>query len=170
MFSIKSKRLILRDLMAQDWELFYNLMKEPETKYYMEGYLKSETEEDAKTWVKERMDYNSEIPRHSYNLAIECNCKAVGWIGIGEAESIDKKDLNFGYALKKSWWGQGFATEALQTLLKYCFEILPIKRITGECEMKNLASQKVMQKSGMTLEKIFVENDKETLRFIIERN
>lgn len=173
MFSINTKRLILRDLVLEDWEIIYDLMQEPETRYYMEGYLRGETEEEAKGWVNEMIGYNSEIPRHSYNLAIQCNEETIGWIGIGEASSEEKKDLDFGYALKKDFWGQGLMTEALQALIKFCFETMPIKRITGDCETKNLASRRVMEKVGMTLEKRFFGKDgktgeeKEKFRFYI---
>jgi RimJ/RimL family protein N-acetyltransferase len=176
MFTIKTNRLVLRDLIPEDWKLFLELMKEPETGYYMDDYLKAETEEEAKNWVKERISYNSESPRHSYNLAIELKGEPIGWIGIGEAESKEKKDLDFGYALKRSFWGQGLATEALQAVLKYCFGTMKIKRITGECETRNLASRRVMEKSGMTLEKTFTIRDKKTgqekekFRFFIRRS
>jgi [ribosomal protein S5]-alanine N-acetyltransferase len=174
MFSIKTKRLILRDLKPSDWRLFCDLMKDPQTSYYMGDYLKSGIEE-AKAWVKERTKYNSENPRHSYNLVIELNQEPVGWIGIGEAEKEEKKDLDFGYALMKHYWGQGIMTEALQALLNFCFQNIGIKRITGDCEASNFASRKVMEKSGMTLLKKFIEKDektglnKEKCRYFIEK-
>lgn len=176
MFILKTKRLVLRNLVPKDWKLFYELMEEPETKYYMDDYLEAATEECARRWVGERISYNNEIPRHSYNLAIEFKGEPIGWIGIGEAESEEKKDLDFGYALKKSYWGKGFMTEALRALLKYCFKTMEIEKITGECETRNLASRKVMEKAGMTLEKRFSVKDKKTgqkkekFRFFIERS
>ncbi len=162
MFCIKSGRLTLRDLVLDDWKLFYDLMQEPETRRYMGDYLKAETEDEAKKWVTQTMAFNNETPRHSYNLAIEFNDEAIGWIGIGEAQSEEKKDLDFGYALKKTFWGNGFMTEALQSVIKYCFDSLPIQRITGECESSNIASQKVMQKSGMNRIKTYVFKDEES--------
>jgi [ribosomal protein S5]-alanine N-acetyltransferase len=153
MFSIPTNRLKLRDVILSDWELFYTLMKDSDTNYYMGDYIQADTEAKAKSWVDERIKYNNEIPRHSYNLAIEYEGKTVGWIGIGEADEEEKKDLDFGYALKREYWGKGIMTEALRLVLDLCFQTMPINRITGECETQNVASRIVMKNAGMIFDK-----------------
>ena len=93
MFTIKTKRLLLRDLIPEDQTLFLELMKDPNTRYYMGDFIKADIKTEAKAWVKEKMEYNSETPRHSYNLAIKFHGETIGWTGIGEAEEEEKKDL-----------------------------------------------------------------------------
>ena len=175
MFTIKTERLLLRDLVTEDWKLFLDLMKDEDTRYYMGDYIKADTEEQAKSWIEEKIRYNSESPRHSFNLAIELKGNPIGWIGIGEVDSQDKGDLDFGYALLRDFWRQGLMTESLKAVIDYCFKSLPIHRITGECEEVNLASMKVMEKAGMTLQKRYLAEDKtsgklkEKLRFYIDK-
>lgn len=153
MFTITTDRLLIRDLQDDDWRLFYDLMKDEETRYYMGDFITASTEEEARAWVNTRMAYNAENPRYSYNLAIVWNDAVVGWIGIGDADDDDKKDLDFGYAMIKTYRGKGIMTEALKGLLQFCFENLAIHRITGDCEIDNTGSRKVMEHAGMTLVK-----------------
>jgi len=47
----------------------------------------------------------------------------------------------------------GFATEAAQALIDFAFTTLNLSRIIATTEYDNIASQSVMQKCGMTLEK-----------------
>ena len=48
---------------------------------------------------------------------------------------------------------QGFATEAAQALISFAFTTLKLSRIVATTEYDNTASQSVMQKCGMTLQK-----------------
>ncbi len=162
MFSINTVRLKLRNLVPSDWKLFYDLMQDGDTNYYMGDFIQADTEIEAKAWVHERINYNNENPRHSYNLAIEYEGKTVGWIGIGEAEEEEKKDLDFGYALLRDYWGKGIMAEALKAVIELCFKTMPIHRITGECETRNIASRKVMERAGMILEKKLTIKDEKT--------
>lgn len=162
MFSLSTPRLTLRDLINEDWKLFVDMMSEPVTISYMKGHLPEPTESEAKQWVAQRIGYNSKNPRQSYNLAIEFENTPIGWIGIGEAETEELKDWDFGYALKKDYWGKGFATEALRSLISFCYKYHPLTRITGECYTRNIASRRVMEKAGLTLIKEFTTTDKTT--------
>lgn len=45
----------------------------------------------------------------------------------------------------------GYATEAARALIEYAFDELHLKRIVAMTEYDNAASQRVMQKAGMTL-------------------
>ncbi len=47
--------------------------------------------------------------------------------------------------------GRGYATEAARALIEYAFDELHLKRIVAMTEYDNSASQRVMQKAGLTL-------------------
>ncbi len=53
------------------------------------------------------------------------------------------------YWIGVPYWGQGYATEAAQALVKYGFEELHLQRITGKHALFNSASGRVLQKAGM---------------------
>ncbi len=51
-----------------------------------------------------------------------------------------------------TYWGKGFATEALTSLIKFGFTTLKLHRITAGCAADNIASAKVLKKAGMRFE------------------
>jgi RimJ/RimL family protein N-acetyltransferase len=57
------------------------------------------------------------------------------------------------WALLKAQQGQGYATEAAQALIEYAFTHLHLKRIIATTEYDNEASQAVMRRLGMTIER-----------------
>lgn len=56
-----------------------------------------------------------------------------------------------GYTLNKKYWNQGYASEVLVAIIKLFFERLEMNCLIAEHVKENLASGRVMQKSGMTL-------------------
>ncbi len=66
------------------------------------------------------------------------------------AEHSGRADL--GYFLLPAYWGQGYATEATQLMLAYCFTVLKLHKVTASCDAENTASEQVMKKCGMQRE------------------
>jgi|SoiMethySBSTD1v2_1073268.scaffolds.fasta_scaffold78088_2 RimJ/RimL family protein N-acetyltransferase len=72
----------------------------------------------------------------------------VGWFALkyipGTAE------VEVGYRLRYGAWGRGFATEGARELVRYGFDDLGLQRIVGVTHPDNEASQRVLQKIGLT--------------------
>ncbi len=64
-----------------------------------------------------------------------------------------------GYTIAPRFWGQGFAKEGATALLKIGFELLELHRLEGQCDARNLASARVLQKIGMREEAHLRENE-----------
>ena len=58
-------------------------------------------------------------------------------------------DVEVGYRLLPEAWGRGFATEGATALVRYGFDTLELDRIIGVTHRDNLASQRVLMKSGL---------------------
>ena len=58
--------------------------------------------------------------------------------------------IEVGYFLKRSAWGFGYATEACRRLLEFAFQETPLQEVVATFDRKNLASRKVLEKSGFT--------------------
>jgi len=56
------------------------------------------------------------------------------------------------YKLHPSFWNKGFATEALNAVLDFCFNDLKLHRIEAGCATENIASIKVLEKAGFKRE------------------
>ena len=57
-----------------------------------------------------------------------------------------------GYASRRRMWGHGYMTEAVQLICPWAFEHLKLHSIYAEAHFTNLASQRVLEKSGFTRE------------------
>lgn len=78
--------------------------------------------------------------------------KPIGDVGLGDIEYHDR-NAQFGIMIgDKNYWNQGYATEALQLILKYAFEEVNLHKVWGSISDWNKGSQKVAIKAGMHLE------------------
>ncbi|CAM4002036.1 GNAT family N-acetyltransferase [Pseudoalteromonas byunsanensis] len=69
-----------------------------------------------------------------------------------------------GYVIANEYWGQGFASEALQTLIACYKEQTTIKTLVAGVDKDNIGSIKVLTKSGFT--QVHCEhNDSNTLHY-----
>ena len=62
------------------------------------------------------------------------------------------KSAEIWYKIHSSYWGKGYATEAVKAVLRFGFETLKLHRIEAGCAIANVGSIKVLEKSGMALE------------------
>lgn len=53
------------------------------------------------------------------------------------------------YGLLPEYLGKGLATEAVQTIMKYCFDELKFKYLEASCDAPNLSSLRVAERAGM---------------------
>jgi RimJ/RimL family protein N-acetyltransferase len=64
----------------------------------------------------------------------------------------DDQRGELGYWIGTPYQRQGYATEAALALLQFGFESWQLHRVTARCFARNLASQRVLRKIGMTHE------------------
>src|SRR5262249_59335572 len=70
----------------------------------------------------------------------------------GLAHLPDGSDVEVLYALARSSWGQGLATEAGRAALGHGFERVGLARIVAVTAPAHAASRRVMERLGMALE------------------
>jgi len=62
------------------------------------------------------------------------------------------KQLEIGYSLIPSERGKGYCSEAVQIMVDYLFLSKNVMRIQAQTDQRNIASQKVLEKSGFKKE------------------
>jgi RimJ/RimL family protein N-acetyltransferase len=87
-------------------------------------------------------------------FAIETDGKAVGGIGLHLGQDIERVSAEVGYWLGESVWGRGLATAALVGLSQNGFTAFGLTRIFALPFAENLASRRVLEKAGFTLEAV----------------
>jgi len=84
--------------------------------------------------------------------------KCIGSISIRIKQTHDKASI--GYLLNRGYWGKGYMTEVLSSILKLCFEKLELNRVEASHFAGNEASGSVMSKCGMLLEGVGKQTEK----------
>jgi len=56
------------------------------------------------------------------------------------------------YRINPDLWNMGLATESLKEVVRFVFEQTEIDRLNGGADMRNLASNRVMEKCGFVKE------------------
>jgi RimJ/RimL family protein N-acetyltransferase len=76
----------------------------------------------------------------------------IGMIGLAyqEYKTAFTPAIDIGGRLKRSAWGNGYATEGAKRCLQFGFDKLGIEKILSVCTINNNKSERVMRKIGMT--------------------
>ena len=97
-------------------------------------------------------------PNKVFAFAITTDGKAVGSIGAFRQENIHCRTAEMGYYIAPSFWGHGLASSAVKQLCALIFQNTDILRIFAQPFAENLASCRVLEKSGFHLEGILRSN------------
>jgi ribosomal-protein-alanine N-acetyltransferase len=94
--------------------------------------------------------YRAGMPS-SFCIQLKDTGKVIGTIGFMWV-SAENRSAEVGYSLSRTYWNQGYMTEALAAILRFGFETLNLNRIEAQHESDNPASGRVMVKVGMLRE------------------
>lgn len=151
--TIHTKRLVIRELIITDLENIHELHSLPETDEFNTLGL-PETIEVTRNIMRGWLGSMKERPRKKYVFCIESEgSEFIGLLGL----SLGKPgygSAEIWYKLHSTHWNQGFATEAVNGILRFGFVDLQLHRIEAGCATGNLASKRVLEKVGMTQEGI----------------
>lgn len=85
--------------------------------------------------------------------------EAIGAIGMLVRYGWESHKDEIGYWLSESYWGRGWVTDAVKTLVNYAFEQRGLIRVEARVFSFNKASAKVLEKAGFDLEGVFRKNE-----------
>jgi RimJ/RimL family protein N-acetyltransferase len=70
----------------------------------------------------------------------------------GAALRVRGHTADFGYVLGRRYWSRGFGTEISSALVALAMSVPGVSKVWATCDAENLASARVLEKSGLTLE------------------
>lgn len=85
-------------------------------------------------------------------FAIDRDGEAIGSIGLERFADVHRMTAEIGYWLGEPFWGVGIATTAVRLAGDYGFSRLGLERIQAMVFEWNMASARVLEKSGYVLE------------------
>ena len=151
MSTIETPRILLRDIHLTDARAFQALLGDVDVVRFLEYGPYDELQTHA--WLSQVIITKYDVPRRVYHFAIvdRATDDVAGWIAIATvAPSTAEWGLSF--ALRREYWGQGLATEAVRALVDHAFREFVAHRIYAEVDPENAASARVVAKCGFLCE------------------
>lgn len=158
---LTTERLHLKPLALEDVDLAIEMFTDPEVVKYMGGTMSEDKiRRDMATWVKRGGNGCIGIWTISDHATAE-KYGDVFLLPIPEEEDdtdwdlvvpgkMPEGDVEVGYALKRSAWGKGIATEVCRRLIRLAFEETPLDEVVSTIEDEHVRSRNVLEKSGLT--------------------
>jgi ribosomal-protein-alanine N-acetyltransferase len=147
---IETERLILKNYTESDLKNVYRLKSEPLVWKYSTKTA-SDNIEDAKNYLLSLLKNYDENKYNFQALFLKDTREYIGEAGVLSFNK-EKTRAVVGYNLLPQYWKNGYATEITKALVKYLFEEEKVERVEGLVGEDNIASRKVLEKSGFKIE------------------
>ncbi len=87
----------------------------------------------------------------------------------GFRDFFDPPQLQLLYGLLPAYWGRGLATATAAAICDYAFGDLGLGSVTAAIDVPNTASKRVLERLGMRLEQVTIEDGAETAFYALRR-
>ncbi|WP_211746499.1 GNAT family N-acetyltransferase [Paenibacillus sp. Marseille-Q4541] len=144
---LSSERLRMRALEPDDDEVILHFLNDSEVIQYL-NRVNLPTKMRAKRLMKEIRISGARLESIHYGICLKGTGCLIGIISFQQWKE-GLKQAQIGYMFDRKYWGQGYAAEALQRLVRFGFEELDFERVEARCHEQNHRSQKLLTKSGL---------------------
>ena len=150
--TIKTERLVLRPFEPGDLDTMHAYAGDEANAEYM-VYLPNSTKDQTEQFLRSVIAEweKSEQLRQVYEFAIVLDGRHIGAVSVRLEDCGQKGEL--GWIIRRDYQGKGFATEAAKAVMDFAFNKLHVKKVFADCDYRNAASIRIMEKIGMTLER-----------------
>ena len=154
---ITTPRLVLRRLAGADWKDLLELMSDEEFFRYQDGVPLDE--DGILHWLESDAHVRLTTPDQPFYLGIQVQDggKLIGYLSLSFTDP-QRLLVTFSIVLNRTFQRKGFALEAVEALLGFCFEGLKLHRVAGWCDSRNTAACRLMEKAGLRREGEFLKN------------
>jgi len=154
--AFETKRLILRDICIDDADDIFQFSGDPKVAHHMTWEV-NRTKSETLLFINSVLEGYKDGTSADWAIVEKVSQKVIGTCSFVDW-SNEHRNAILGYVINRAYWGNGYATEAVNELLKYGFNTLQLHRIEAHCDVDNLASEKVMKKLGMSFEGLLRQN------------
>lgn len=146
---LETVRLRLRRFTTEDVDLLVELDSDPEVMRYITYGVPTPRQLYVETYLPRWLAIYAGQPGLGYFAAERRDDgEFLGWFHLRD-DRIDPDYVELGYRLHRAAWGQGYATEGARAVVRHGFGRLGLERVSARTLVRNVASQRVMQKCGL---------------------
>jgi [ribosomal protein S5]-alanine N-acetyltransferase len=160
---LETERLMLRRLTLRDAAFIRGLLNEPSFLRYI-GDRGVRNDEQARAYLRDGPLASYEKNGYGLWLVVRKEDGApLGLCGLLRRDALDAPDV--GFALKPSYWRQGYAREAARAVLDYGRNTLGLHRIVAIVQPVNEASARLVETLGLRFEGLIRMGDEDLRLF-----
>jgi len=151
---IRTNRLLLDRFYPEDWKAHYQMESTPEDHRFNANTFKPKSVAEIQSWIRQQsqQEYGKLELRFTLAVRLQSERTYVGFLGFKGGTLTRDGTTEIYYSLYKDYWNRGYCTEAVRAMLKFGFEQVGLHRIWAGSDIDHYASQRVMEKVGMTKE------------------
>lgn len=154
---LETPRLILRKMSVDDAAFMLTLLNDPSWLRFI-GDRGVRTLDQARDYILQGAMANyARLGYGFYVVELKEMGIAIGMCGLAKRDYLDDADI--GFAFLPDYCGHGYAFEAAVATLDFARYQLHLPRVVATTRLDNLPSSKLLEKSGMRLEKKFSHPD-----------
>ena len=140
-------RLALRESVPDDFDVFYDMYRQPGMTDYMPG-LSDDKEEERETFCAYIRRMYSFYGYGLWTVAEKASGRVVGRAGMENGSFQGQSVPVIGYMIGAEYQRQGYGQEAVRAVAEYAFCELEMERIYGFVHKKNQNSRRLIQRVG----------------------
>ena len=145
MLNFETDRLLLRPFIVADADSFFRMYQDTDTMRFMGSGPRSVAHE--RQHIERQI---AELYPHGIGLlavTLKESQALIGYCGLLHQTVQGKKELEITYLIDRTYWRQGFATEAAQPVVKFWHTSRPEPRLVALVHPDNPASARVALKN-----------------------
>ena len=147
---LKTRRLVLRRLTVEDADAMFAYVRDRELTEFVAWEPHVSIEQTVLYLMTVETAYrDSELLE--WGVTTRRGGRLIGTCGFTRVDREHAR-AELGYTIGRRFWGRGYATEAAAAVMRWGFESLGINRIEAQCALGNAASERVLEKLGMSFE------------------
>ena len=147
--AIKTNRLIITKFTPDMAQAVHQNSLDEDTRRFLPDEVFETVKDAAETIDFLMSQYEGADGPFVYPIITNDGGKNIGYVQLCQ---IDDGSWEIGYHIAKQFTGKGYATEALSAFLPVIMKQLGIQKIYGICDAENVASCRVLEKCGFSLE------------------
>ncbi len=153
---LETERLVLRRFTEDDVDNLVELDSDPDVMRFINGGRPTPRQEIERDVLPMFLGYYERFAGYGFWAAVEkATGRFTGWFHFRPVPAADSEEVELGYRLGKSAWGQGYATEGSRALIDKGFAELGVQRVVASTMVVNVASRRVMEKAGLRFVRTF---------------
>lgn len=152
---IETGRLYLREMNQDDFGALCKILQDKEVMYaYEHGFDDCEAQEWLDRQIKRYQDDGFGL----WAVILKDTQEMIGQCGLTLQDFEGQHVVEVGYLFQKTFWHQGYATEAAMACQEYAFKNLAVTEVFSIIRDNNIASQNVAIRNGMTIQGKFTKH------------